>query len=199
MAEENLNNLGSEEPAFSSQVVVTSPAESAAPAKPRRRGRKPGVAKKQAVPPPPAKIHRSPIWLSTVANLALLIAIFTIILATHRAIQNNRHASEIVAVETSAEQPQQKVAEEKLAEKRPAQQAEQIVEKTAETIQVEKPVAKPSLKIKKKAVVAKKRMIEDLDMARNLWNNGGPYDLDGETKRQEYKKTYLSATESDSK
>jgi hypothetical protein len=139
---------------------------------------------------------RSKVFLTTVANLALLIAVLTIVFAAHRAVQNRQqeiaektidHTQTIDQAAQTTDQPQKVQAAE------PAEPTE-----PAETVEPVEPA---------KAIKTVKRYSDpytnggplDLDRhgnagadiagdLKNPWNSGGPLDLDNEAARQQYKK-----------
>lgn len=145
---------------------------------------------------------RHTVWFSTIANLALLIAIFTIIFAAHRAIQNSRQPPIARHQEVTAQQPVQ--TEEQQSGVTAEQQNNAITSEPIESIKTE-PVKNEEQKIEALAQeiqtiepVKPKVSLERPTIRRNPWNDGGILDLDSETARQEYKnKGYLSSTESD--
>jgi zona occludens toxin (predicted ATPase) len=144
-------------------------------------------------------------WLSAISNLALLLAIFTIVFAAHRAIRVNQKQITESPVAAAPEVSSDEKAEEPAPEKQIAEESESPSE---------------SPKVETQKVVSKKRNIYtadpytdggalDLDRTKlngamnghmsensNPWNSGGHMDLDGESARNEYKKHYLSSAES---
>ncbi|MBI2974605.1 MAG: hypothetical protein HYY43_03345 [Deltaproteobacteria bacterium] len=160
-------------------------------------------------------------WLSAVSNLALLLAIFTIVFAAHRAIQNNQKQAAESPVAVTAEVPLE--AEETTSQEEAAPQTNSkiIEESEAEKQIAEEPSPKEeTIPIKKQKIVSKKQTTSsvdpytdsgplDLDRTKlngftngrindfaNPWNSGGHLDLDNESARNEYKKHYLSSAES---
>lgn len=128
-----------------------------------------------------AKEARSSFLLSWIANLTLLLAIFTIIFVAHRAIQNN--GKEKTALETQENIPQTTQESAKATEVPAAVTPEQKVPEVAEAPKVteaapaeeklaeEKPVAKEQ---PRKTKYAKKRAATVSDP----YTSGGPLDLD---------------------
>jgi hypothetical protein len=186
-------------------------------------------------------------FLKIISNLALLLAVFTIVFAAHRAIQGNKKEAALTAepvqvtqpapqppkIEKKAEpaqvaevpkaeekQPEgQKIEDQKVAE--PEEKETVAEEQKAETEKPETKAEEPKTEattavrdmsdpytnggpldldrpenaaLLHKAVPSAKTQFSDV---RNPWNSGGVMDLDAEAARQEYKKRYLSSTESD--
>ena len=70
--------------------------------KKRNKSKKQAIKKepKREAPQPHIEGPKSSVWLSAISNLILLIAIFTIVVAAHRAIQKNKIESTAVTTET---------------------------------------------------------------------------------------------------
>lgn len=175
-----------------SQVVTTTTIVESLPGgvkKLRRRRKRKTLARSRVVSksletPDTEKHH--PVWFSTLANMALLIAIFAIIFAAHHAIQNNRQPPIILQKEVVAQQPTA-VTPEPVVEPIKTElvkNEEQEIEAVAQESEVIEPV-KPKVSLERRPVIN-----------RNPWNDGGTLDLDSATARQEYKnKGYLSSTD----
>lgn len=173
MADENLNNIGP------SQVVTTIIRTLSKDAKKPRRTR--GRPKKKVKSPAAAveEVARSSAWLTTLANLALLIAIFTIIFAAHRAIQNNKNSTS-VSTTAPAQQPTAVAQEvEQKVEQKIEVEEEKIavegVKEEAKTEVTEEP-AKEIKKIKKNR--SAKRFRGRGKYSSDPYTSGGPLDLD---------------------
>lgn len=160
---------------------------------------------------------RSRMFLTTVANLALLVAVLTIVFAAHRAVQNNRQQT---AEQTTDHRPQtiDQTTQTTEPASEPRTTAEQIIDDRPETIDQKQqaqpqPRAGPPPAETEPAKQAKRAKLAQpssdpytnggaLDLDRmlpsarsntgsdhnNPWNSGGNLDLDSETNRQQYKK-----------
>lgn len=222
MQENNLNN--------GPEVVISSAEPSAMPSKPARKRRKKAPARRAVAAPTLPKEESSSnsnVWFMAISNLALLLAIFTIIFAAHHAFQKNRTAK-VAAVGTTS-QATETAVEVKTEEAVPttAQEATEAVQQAAnieteDTAKIEGTTAVVKTEKTSKKKLRKVRGNEDpytnggpLDLDRrsvadvndvkkafsdhsNPWNGGGALDLDSPASREQYnKKSYLSSTESD--
>ena len=188
----------------SPEVVISS--ESALPPPKKRRRKK--IRSKAAPKITSGSEPRSDAWFTAISNLALLIAIFTIIFAAHQAFKKNKMPVEADKVRTEAPKAEVAVVEEIKAE------PTALKENEIEEIKIEAPkVEQP--KIEQPKVVNRTDPYTNggpLDLDRrdlsavsvkdafsdhkNPWNGGGALDLDNSSAREEYKKNYLSANES---
>ena len=197
-----------DEPVNNAVTTIMDSEPSARPVSPKpRRTRK--TPKKNnthvRLPQMPEEEQRSKVWLSTLANLVLLIAIFTIVFAAHRAIQT--HIQTQAPVAAVSEQPQQQptaqpetvTAEPEAEETEPSQVSKQTEETKEET----KPETEPIKQTKRIRLTWHDPYTSggqhDLDRVsdhNNPWNAGGVLDLDNNTMREEYKKNnYISIVE----
>jgi|GEM_PF-5516995 len=190
----------------------------------KRRKKKPRVKKLPDFPFESSNKEEPPsqTWFTAIANLAILIAIFTIIFAAHHAFKRNKMTAnssdqqEIAAATTTtvsasiSDAPANDTAANNIKE-----EPQEVTEKPSEPVvpTVETKAEKP------KAVAKKSRQSDpytnggplDLDRTsvnavniekafsddKNPWNSGGALDLDSSTAREQYKKNYLSSNESD--
>lgn len=158
-----------------------------------------------------------PRWLSAISNFLLLIAVFTIIFAAHKAL--NRKQTTVSSERPAVSEEKTRNEETKdegrwtMDEKKDDSEQIQITDQEEEKTKDEKP--EPTQM--RKRVNAKTRKHIDpytsggpLDLDRrnshangdfrtdlkDPWNSGGEKDLDSEAARLEYKKSYLSVSDS---
>ncbi|PIR16418.1 MAG: hypothetical protein COV46_08405 [Deltaproteobacteria bacterium CG11_big_fil_rev_8_21_14_0_20_49_13] len=187
MAEENNRDRGPSEAVTT--VISALPKDTK---KPRRKHGQRRTAKRQgysiqgtSLPSIPEEEKKRGVWLTTIANLALLLAVFTIIFAAHRAIQNSKHASnatvvakvKVVSAPTDVEPAEPKEPEAITEEFKEDAEEEAVKEKIA----VEETKKDKSETAKETSIEAPKEKNAAGKYHPDPYTNGGPLDLDRRT------------------
>jgi len=203
----------------SPEVVISS--DEPSPAAKRSRKRKTRAKKRPAFIADMAETSKSDeapsqVWFTAISNLALLVALFTIIFAAHHAFRKNKivavpDAKKEIATTTAKEVPNNVDNTGAVTETKTEQTITDVQEEN-----VEKSEQTPKEKIIRPSPIARTDPFTNggpLDLDRkapgntnveaafkdsaNPWNGGGSLDLDSQTAREQYKNNYLSSNESD--